>query len=1000
MIVKSDQESSINSLVDEIGRMRAAEGSAGRWVKEHFPVGSSASNGIVERAVQSVEGQVRVLKLALEKRWGAEIPSKHAVIPWMIEYAAYLLNRFEVGHDGKTAYERLKGKRARSFGVEFGEAVHWKVNPTGGAPGKLSSSWEHGVYLGVRGKSGEIIVTNGEGVWKTRTIQRKPADERWLPSSAELVKMSPWSKKDEQDKGNDIPVAIKMREDEAEIEKQVPGREAVPRNFYISAKDLKEHGFSAKCPGCLSILRGKIRQAHSAACRKRFESLLADSDKVKRADHKITDRLAKLLEREDEQQKIKKAKANNKEQEDNDMNIKGKDEPRDVAMKESPAQGGPAEEAKTDEKMDGGVEAPGSGSSPSGLTAEERARSREEPEAKRKKVTMKEALYNTWNDPEILELHAEEFEDGPDEMEDIYDEKSGELLDPELVRSARHEEVEFMKKIQLYEEAPIEECWKMTGRPPIDTKWVDLNKGSVETPDVRCRLVARDFKPKGEKDRGDLFAAMPPLEAKKLLFRMAAASEERIYEGKRERRKLMFFDIKKAHLNGKCGEDEFVYVVAPAGRGSTGMWWRLNRWLYGMRPAASAWEADYSEKLSKFGMTKGKSAPTVFYDEGRDLRCVVHGDDFSFLGWERDLHEAADFLKSVYELKVKGILGDGPNDVHEVVILNRRLSWKDGVLTYEADPKHAELVWEGMGLDPESKGLHKPCVKETVGEVEDDETNSPLSPKEATEFRALAARANYLAMDRPDVQFAVKEACRDMAAPTRASWQKVKRIARFLLEFPRLVWRFGGEPVELEILEVFADSDWAGCLRTRRSTSGGVVMLGGVALKHWSSTQASIALSSAEAEYTALVKAASEGLRIQAIAKDLGWSLRVRVHTDSSAAKSIASRSGVGKVRHLATKILWVQEAVKEGRFEVAKVRGDRNWADILTKPKSAEEMAETLGAMNAVAVQRGLKPLPVQSIFQVRARSEDGLARGVVSGIRHLTHGYEHSFLQTQSAW
>ncbi len=67
------------------------------------------------------------------------------------------------------------------------------------------------MYLGARGTSGEIIVTNPEGVWKTRTIRWKPADGRWLPSSAELVKMLPWSKKGEQDTVDDIPVAIKMR---------------------------------------------------------------------------------------------------------------------------------------------------------------------------------------------------------------------------------------------------------------------------------------------------------------------------------------------------------------------------------------------------------------------------------------------------------------------------------------------------------------------------------------------------------------------------------------------------------------------------------------------------------------------------------------------------------------------------------------------------------------------------------------------------------------------
>ena len=98
---------------------------------EYSPVGASAPNGVIERAIQSVQAQVRVLKLALENRYKVELPVKHVLIPWMIEYAAFLLNRCEVGHDGKTAYERLKGKRATCLGIEFGEVVHWKASHAG-----------------------------------------------------------------------------------------------------------------------------------------------------------------------------------------------------------------------------------------------------------------------------------------------------------------------------------------------------------------------------------------------------------------------------------------------------------------------------------------------------------------------------------------------------------------------------------------------------------------------------------------------------------------------------------------------------------------------------------------------------------------------------------------------------------------------------------------------------------------------------------------------------
>ena len=116
------------------------------------------------------------------------MPAASAVIPWLMEYAAHLLNRFEVGHDSKTAYERCKGKRARCAGIEFGEAVLWRRKPVGGALGKLSVMWGDGVFLGVKGKTGEFIIGDSAGVWKTRTVQRKPIGERWNAGSAEMVR--------------------------------------------------------------------------------------------------------------------------------------------------------------------------------------------------------------------------------------------------------------------------------------------------------------------------------------------------------------------------------------------------------------------------------------------------------------------------------------------------------------------------------------------------------------------------------------------------------------------------------------------------------------------------------------------------------------------------------------------------------------------------------------------------------------------------------------------
>ena len=208
-----------------------------------------------------------------------------------------------------------------------------------------------------------------------------------------------------------------------------------------------------------------------------------------------------------------------------------------------------------------------------------------------------------------------------------------------------------------------------------------------------------------------------------------------------------------------------------------------------------------------------------------------------------------------------------------------------------------------------------------------------LNQSEATLFRALAARANYLAMDRPECAYATKELCRFFATPTKTGVEQLKRLIRYLASAPRLVWHFGihtsADPADLN---VFVDTDFAGCQVTRRSTSGGAACRGNHLIKHWSTTQATVALSSAEAELTGISKGAAQGLGLQTIAADLGITLNLCVHTDATAAIGICRRRGLGKVRHLATADLWMQDRIRKGDFKLLKVLGADNPADMLTK--------------------------------------------------------------------
>ena len=92
---------------------------------------------------------------------------------------------------------------------------------------------------------------------------------------------------------------------------------------------------------------------------------------------------------------------------------------------------------------------------------------------------------------------------------------------------------------------------------------------------------------------------------------------------------------------------------------------------------------------------------------------------------------------------------------------------------------------------------------------------------------------------------------------------------------------------------------------------------------------------------------------MQSLARDMGLELSLVVVVDSSAAVGMVNRSGVGRVRHLDVKDLWVQERVKRGFFTIVRVPGDSNPADVATKPLVVAELQDKISLVNAHIVAR-----------------------------------------------
>ena len=144
-------------------------------------VGSSASNGAAESAVSMAGKGIRKLRIALENNYKIKLPSNHQVVPWLVLHAGFCHNRYQLGHDGRTPYSRIRGKPFNAPICEFAESIWYKIPKRLIGPdlNKWDDKWSVGVFLGVRTSSNEIYVGTGSGIVKCRTIRRRPASQRW-----------------------------------------------------------------------------------------------------------------------------------------------------------------------------------------------------------------------------------------------------------------------------------------------------------------------------------------------------------------------------------------------------------------------------------------------------------------------------------------------------------------------------------------------------------------------------------------------------------------------------------------------------------------------------------------------------------------------------------------------------------------------------------------------------------------------------------------------------
>ena len=189
-IFKSDQERSIVAVYNEVAQLHVPY----RLIPENSPKGDSQANGVIERGNRSLKNQIRVFLFAREAYLNKKIDLRHNIVAWIIQHAGFVLTHYQVGKDGRTAYERLKGKKMNIELCKLGKKIFYMPLKVGNGLASAEARYKTGVWLGVDEKTSEIFVGTPDGdVVKARSTKRRPDEDRWDAELIQNITGFPWN---------------------------------------------------------------------------------------------------------------------------------------------------------------------------------------------------------------------------------------------------------------------------------------------------------------------------------------------------------------------------------------------------------------------------------------------------------------------------------------------------------------------------------------------------------------------------------------------------------------------------------------------------------------------------------------------------------------------------------------------------------------------------------------------------------------------------------------
>ncbi|GKC35167.1 putative ribonuclease H-like domain-containing protein [Tanacetum coccineum] len=426
----------------------------------------------------------------------------------------------------------------------------------------------------------------------------------------------------------------------------------------------------------------------------------------------------------------------------------------------------------------------------------------------------------------------------------------------------------------------------------------------------KARLVAQGYTQEEGIDYNEVFAHVARIEAIRLFLAYASFKDFVVYQ----------MDVKSAFLYGKIEEEVYVCQLPKfEDPDFLDRVYKVEKALYGLHQAPRSWYETLLTYLLDNGFQRGKIDKTLFIrrDKGDILLVQVYIDDIIFGSTKKSL--CTKFEKMMHKKFKMSSIGE------LTFFLGLQVKQKEDGIFISQDKYVTEILNKFSFTDVKTASTPMETQKPLLKDEDDEEVDVHL-------YRSMIGSLMYLTSSRPDIMFAVCACARYQVNPKVSHLHDMKRIFRHLKGQPKLgLWYLKDSSFDLV---AYTDSDYAGAILDRKSTTGGCLFLGCRLISWQCKKQTVVANSTIEAEYVAASSFCGQVLWIQNQLLDYGYNfMHTKIYIDNESTICIVKNPVFhSKTNHIKIRHHFIRDSNEKKLIKMIKIHTDKNVTDLLTK--------------------------------------------------------------------